>query len=65
MSAKHWMTLFTNGHPQNAAYLSLGQLRRMAERRPGAFAELGRVMHCYANGEALKSHQKQKKDRWQ
>ena len=38
------LTLFAKGHIvdplQNAAYQSLRHLRRMAERRPEAFAEL-------------------------
>ena len=51
------LTLFAKGHfvdpLQNAAYQSLRQLRRMAEQRPEAFAELERVWHCYATGGAM------------
>ena len=51
------LTLFTEGHLvdplQNAAYRSLRQLRRMAEQRPEAFAELERVWHRFATLEAM------------
>ena len=48
------LTLFVKGHfvdpLQNAACQRLRQLRRMAEQRPEAFAELERVWRCCANG---------------
>ena len=48
------LTLFVKGHlvdpVQNASYQCLRQLRRMAEQRPEAFAELERVWQSYANG---------------
>ena len=51
------LTLFAKRHlvypSQNAAYQSLRQLRRMAEQRPDAFAEVERVWHSYATGEAM------------
>ena len=48
------LTLFLKGHlvdpPQNASYQSLRHLTRMAEQRPGTFAEMERVWRCHANG---------------
>ena len=48
------LTLFVKGHLfdplQNAACQSLRHLRRMAERRPEAFAEPEGVWSCCANG---------------
>ena len=47
------LALFVKGHfvdpLWNASDQSLRQLRRMAEQRPEAFAELERVWRCYAN----------------
>ena len=49
------LTLFAKVHLvdplQNATYQSLRQLRRMAEQRLEAYAEVERVWHRYANGE--------------